>query len=380
MSCRRGVLTVIVCLSAAQALPADKPAPGPAAQRFAQVLVEMKDLVAQLQILQVEHDSADEARQTAIRQEWDALILKGEALDPRLIESAKDAFDEAPNADRNVTDLLVGFLKTAVGAEDVEAAMPIARVLLKDQCEDVQFLNAAGIAAFIANDFDMAIDCFRQANKKRVTIGIETMLDDAIKKDFFPNSKRYQENWAKEAEVRKAEDAAGDLPEVLLKTTKGDIRLVLFENEAPNTVANFISLVDKGFYNGLTFHRVLRFFVAQGGCPKGDGTGGPGYAIPCECYRPDHRKHFRGSLSMAHSGRDTGGSQFFITFIPARHLDGTHTVFGRVVEGFEVLHKLTRRNPIPSETETPLPDADKILEAKVLKRRNHEYVPRKVGE
>ena len=112
-----------------------------------------------------------------------------------------------------------------------------------------------------------------------------------------------------------------------MKTSEGDIEIELFENEAPNTVLNFITLVDKGFYNGLKFHRVLPGFMAQGGDPKGDGTGGPGYTIPCECYQPDHRLHFRGSLSMAHAGRDTGGSQFFLTFVPTQHLDGMHTGF-----------------------------------------------------
>ena len=115
---------------------------------------------------------------------------------------------------------------------------------------------------------------------------------------------------------------------MLIKTNKGDIEVELFENEAPNTVANFITLVEKGFYNGLSFHRVLPNFMAQGGDPKGDGTGGPGYTIADECSGPNHRLHFRGSLSMAKEARpDTGGSQFFITFVPTSHLDGIHTVF-----------------------------------------------------
>ena len=131
--------------------------------------------------------------------------------------------------------------------------------------------------------------------------------------DMIDNTKAA---WAKEKKIREAEDKADDLPRVLLKTSAGDIEIELFENEAPNTVLNFITLVDKGFYNGLKFHRVLPGFMAQGGDPKGDGTGGPGYTIPCECYQANHRLHFRGSLSMAHAGRDTGGSQFFLTFVP----------------------------------------------------------------
>ncbi|OHB73277.1 MAG: hypothetical protein A2V70_20170 [Planctomycetes bacterium RBG_13_63_9] len=173
-----------------------------------------------------------------------------------------------------------------------------------------------------------------------------------------------------------AEAKADDLPRVLLKTNKGDIEIELFENEAPNTVANFVSLVDGGFYDGLTFHRVLPGFMAQAGCPQGNGHGGPGYLIPCECYEPNHRLHFRGSLSMAHAGKDTGGSQFFLTFLPTSHLDGRHTVFGRVVKGLDVLHKIQRRDP----EELGAPDPDKIIEAKVLRKREHAYEPKKVGD
>ncbi|MEW5975454.1 MAG: peptidylprolyl isomerase [Acidobacteriota bacterium] len=112
----------------------------------------------------------------------------------------------------------------------------------------------------------------------------------------------------------------------IIKTDRGDIHLELFDKDAPKTVANFVKLAQSGFYNGLTFHRVIPNFVIQGGCPKGDGTGGPGYQIPCEI---NPNKHLAGSLSMAHRGKDTGGSQFFICHSPQPHLDGKHTVFGR---------------------------------------------------
>ncbi|WP_409293341.1 peptidylprolyl isomerase [Peribacillus sp. SCS-37] len=114
----------------------------------------------------------------------------------------------------------------------------------------------------------------------------------------------------------------------------GQVKIELFPNEAPGTVANFEKLINEGFYNGLNFHRVIPGFVAQGGCPEGRGTGGPGYTIKCETEGNPH-KHERGSLSMAHAGKDTGGSQFFIVFEPQPHLNGVHTVFGKVVEGME---------------------------------------------
>jgi len=114
----------------------------------------------------------------------------------------------------------------------------------------------------------------------------------------------------------------------------GQVKIELFEKEAPGTVANFEKLIKEGYYNGLSFHRVIPGFVAQGGCPHGTGSGGPGYQIKCETAGNPH-KHERGSLSMAHAGKDTGGSQFFIVFEPQPHLNGVHTVFGKVVEGME---------------------------------------------
>ncbi len=117
------------------------------------------------------------------------------------------------------------------------------------------------------------------------------------------------------------------------------IAIEFFDEAAPGTVANFVKLAKSGYYNGLTFHRVIPGFVAQGGCPIGNGTGGPGYKIKCETVGNTH-KHLRGALSMAHAGKDTGGSQFFICFEAAPHLDGVHTVFGQVVEGMDVVDQI----------------------------------------
>ncbi len=123
-----------------------------------------------------------------------------------------------------------------------------------------------------------------------------------------------------------------------ISTEKGDMQVEFYEKDAPGTVANFIKLASSGFYDGLTFHRVINDFVIQGGCPKGTGAGGPGYTIPCEL-DGENQYHDRGVLSMAHAGRNTGGSQFFICHSRKNtaHLDRNHTCFGKVVEGLEVI-------------------------------------------
>jgi len=137
------------------------------------------------------------------------------------------------------------------------------------------------------------------------------------------------------------------------------IILELFDKEAPKTVANFEKLANEGFYNGIKFHRVIPGFVVQGGCPQGTGTGGPGYTIKCELEGNPH-KHNQGSLSMAHAGRDTGGSQFFICLDPQPHLDGNHTVFGEVREGMEEVLKIKQGDVMKSVEvfEGTLPESD----------------------
>ncbi|KZX10053.1 peptidylprolyl isomerase [Methanobrevibacter curvatus] len=127
------------------------------------------------------------------------------------------------------------------------------------------------------------------------------------------------------------------MTKAIIETEKGNIELELFNKDAPKTVANFEKLIKEGFYNGLSFHRVIDDFVIQGGCPKGNGTGGPGYTIKCEI---NDNKHGTGALSMAHAGKDTGGSQFFITHSPQPHLDGVHTVFGKVIKGMDVVNSI----------------------------------------
>jgi len=126
-----------------------------------------------------------------------------------------------------------------------------------------------------------------------------------------------------------------------IHTEKGVMKVEFYEKDAPNTVDNFIKLSKEGFYDGLTFHRVIPNFVIQGGCPQGTGTGGPGYKIDCEL-TGENQYHDRGVLSMAHAGRNTGGSQFFICHNRenTKHLDRNHTCFGKVVEGIDIVDQI----------------------------------------
>lgn len=139
------------------------------------------------------------------------------------------------------------------------------------------------------------------------------------------------------------------MKKAIIHTEKGDMTVEFYENDAPKTVENFITLAKKGYYDGLNFHRVLPDFVIQGGCPNGTGAGGPGYSIDCEL-DGDNQYHDRGVLSMAHAGRNTGGSQFFICHSRTNtsHLDRNHTCFGKVVEGVDIIDDIRQGDKINS--------------------------------
>jgi peptidyl-prolyl cis-trans isomerase B (cyclophilin B) len=141
------------------------------------------------------------------------------------------------------------------------------------------------------------------------------------------------------------------MKQAVIKTNRGEMTVKFYDQDAPKTVENFVKLAEEGFYDGLTWHRVIPNFVIQGGCPKGDGTGGPGYTIDCEL-DGDNQYHDKGVLSMAHAGRNTGGSQFFICHNRdnTQHLDRNHTAFGKVEDGLDVLDAIRQGDSIDKIT------------------------------
>lgn len=183
-----------------------------------------------------------------------------------------------------------------------------------------------------------------------------------------PIREDYLKQWEREQELRRAEESAGDLPRVLLATSRGTIILELFENEAPNTVANFISLIDSGFYNGTKFHRADPNQAVTGGDPNTresaigtPGQGNAGYLIADEHTREGARSHFSGSLAMFATTPNTASSQFYLTVAPTPWLNERRTVFGRVIEGLDVARQLQRDDAVEAMT--------------VIRRRSHPYVP-----
>ncbi len=333
---------------------------------FDAALLRWKELLKQLRQLRADFHSADPDQVASIRDRWDEKIAEGEDLLAELRRTGLAAYRAAPDANPELSDLLVEMVVDGVGRDDYEPAAEVAEVLMEYGSVQPELWEPAGMAMMATNRFTKAIEYFEK--------GSEAGMLSFTAQRYLGDLPAYEGYWEVERELRAAEAEADDLPRVQLVTSAGELVIELLENEAPETVGNFVSLVESGFYNGLSFHRVLPGFMAQGGCPLGDGTGDPGYTIYCEVEREDHRKHFRGSLSMAHAGRHTGGSQFFLTFLPTPHLNGEHTVFGRVIEGLDVLARIRRVDPQEGEGGP----RDRILEATVLRKRDHTYEPNRV--
>lgn len=315
------------------------------------MLEEWRVLESELKRLQQEFNVADDANRRIIREEYNAYMQQASELLPKLEESALAAYKATPNSDEDLTRLMVGMLVN-YAATDTELtdgdvkAIDLGALLIENGIADEHLQAAANAVRLLPT-------------QREIIKEIIIRRDQAQSSALYPQVKLT------------IEDSEGN--------EKGEVILELFEDDAPNTVANFINLVEKGYYDGLTFHRVIEGFMAQGGCPEGDGFGGPGYTFADEFNdTPDYRRHFAGSLSMANTGPDANGSQFFLLFSRASHLDKKHTVFGRVISGMDVVNSIQRRVPKkPTDAPTaPNPPApDKIRAAVVVQKRDHPYEP-----
>jgi cyclophilin family peptidyl-prolyl cis-trans isomerase len=339
--------------------------PAKAKAEFEAARVQEKELIAELTLLQAEFQQPAADRK-AVAAKFEAARDRIPATKERL-ETAAFALAQADAKNPAARELCGLVIASRLQVDDVTQALKLANVLQKAGADDGQIDMMAAAAAMVVSKLDEADAWLAKAEAN----GVQKQKIAELRASIEDERPKVEAEMAK----RKADADADDRPRVTITTSKGDIVVELFEDDAPNTVANFISLVEKGFYDGTPFHRVIGGFMAQGGDPTGTGSGGPGHTIECECDLPTARKHFLGTLSMAHAGKNTGGSQFFLTFRPTEHLDGKHTVFGRVIDGFDVLPKLTRTQ---GEDGQPAPGVqpDTIVKAKVLRKRDHDYLPK----
>jgi cyclophilin family peptidyl-prolyl cis-trans isomerase len=338
------------------------------------------EITKQIQAADKDRSGVQGEARAKLDAQFTELHKKADELLKQIIDAGLAVYKADPKAYPQINDTLVYIAQFFItgdangdGGDQYEKALPLVKGLIDLGGGEVwpQLYLWGALAAYCTNDFDLAEQYFAKA-RPGDDASLPPQLAQSVEQ-YRQNLPAMKKAWEKEKQIRDAEAKADNLPRVKLATTKGDIVIELFENEAPQSVANFLTLVKKGFYNGVPFHRVISGFMAQGGDPQGTGTGGPGYNIRDEQGAANARHHFRGSLSMANTGRpNTGGSQFFLTFVPTSFLDGRHAVFGRVIEGMDVAASLNRGEP-PRK-------ADKILKAEVLRDRGHAYDFEKLPE
>ena len=267
---------------------------------FDKTYAEFNALLRQCKELQSQFSVTPPAQRAELQHKFDELVHQGNEMRPKLKAQAEKVYLANPK-DQDISNLMFAMIVGSMRADEYEEVLRISKLLIDNNYPRDELYNLAGIAAFYTNNYDDA--------EKYLNAAVANKSIDERSQEMLKEIPEYREKWARELKFREAEAKADDLPRVKLTIgdakghVKGDVVVELFEDSAPNTVASFISLVDRQFYDGLKFHRVLAGFMAQGGDPKGDGSGGPGYQLPEEFSenQPNHRDHFRGSLSMARS-------------------------------------------------------------------------------
>lgn len=354
--------------------PVATPAPTPTDPKFKafqEKFAEYQQTAEQISKLQEEFEKAARAGEQdkvkEIQTKALTLMKQAETTFMATVPLAKEAYNVSDGQNEELNQFMLVYANYLLTVDNYDDAYKMfAQFLSKGMHKkNPEVFEMAGVSAFGSNRFAAAEKCFNYAKQTKTPLSRQaTAYAESI-------TEYYTQEWARELKLQQRDAQANNLPQVLIRTSVGDMVVELFENEAPNTVANFITLVESGYYNGLIFHRVLPGFMAQGGCPKGDGTGGPGYTIPEEYTKEGARYHFRGSLAMARSmDPNSAGSQFYITFLPNQSLDKNYTVFGRVIEGMPTLSNIERIDPErPYAGQAP----SKIIEMKVLRKQNTDY-------
>lgn len=304
----------------------------------------------------------------------EALKQENAQIEVQVFDKAKAAFMSSETPDRLTSLIMINELRSVIEPRDKddrfepEKAIELVSAMLEKFPEDIRLMRYGFLANFAVERFDAA---------DALLAKMESIVGEKFPTAYRESLEKTNEKYQRELKIRRLENSTDDLPQVRLVTTEGDILVELFENHAPNTVANFISLIEQQFYNDRLFHLVRPGQYAITGSPNGDGSGSAGYRIRCECEAPEIRHHFRGTLTMLTSGKDQGGSQFMILHQPNTRLyDGKYTAFGRVLEGMDVVMKL--KNVDLSGRTSTTADVSKIVRTEIVRKRAHPYVPEKI--
>ena len=380
--------------------PPSGPLDEPTMSRLDVAAQEMRNYLKKMRLLAVKYQLSENNREARdLSAEWRRMLAGGHRVHDGMTKAALEDFKEKPELESEAGTFLQVLTGRNADADRFDNMFDIVQLLKDKGMTSKSFDLCYGLTAAANNQYAAAKSHLETAaanleETAKELAQTEKVSDDerkAIAKKMIQTyelvrdlaqTEKHEQLWQEELKAREADAAGEPLPRVLLETSKGELTIELFENNAPNTVASFIDLCEKGFYNGLPFHRVLSHFMAQGGDPNRDGSGGPGYCIPTELNGKTDRNFFRGTLGLAMSAApDSGGSQFFICYLPRANLNGKYVAFGRVVEGMNIVSDFAHIDPDDKEGEHSHQDwPDTIISAKVLNKRAHEYKVIKLPE
>ena len=359
-----------------KAAPAPKAAEGadaglkPAMAKYRQAQADLKSALREAAELQRKYlgiKTTDEEKEE-IGEKLEKISKVVSKIHPKLFDLAEKAWLEEPSReDGEFLNFIIQVLETRMTVGEYERANAIMQGLISLKIPEIlpDLYDAAGEIAFMLNDFEQAARFFELAEQNKVL----SERCAGFKKDLS----YYRSSWAKESVFRQQDSEKKDLPRVTLDTTKGKIVLELYEDQTPNTVANFVYLVEKGFYDGKFFEQVIPGEGAVAGRSLENPDGGPGWTIRDEFDATNSRNHYRGTISMMRGEPNSAGSMFFISFSPIKDLDGKYVVFGRVIEGMDVLTKLQIMDPTNPD---PMAEPDQIEKASAMTKRDHKYRPK----
>ena len=320
------------------------------------------------------HVESDEAFE--YREQWVAAAEDAEKAYAKLRIYSVELFMAEEKPDENLSKIVGSMTGKLYADGEISKCYDTTKKLIELFPEKEGLQTDMARIAILNNDFETAVEF---ANGNQGTIADFPPLE----KGLYGFIDTLREQFSQELAIRKAEAEADDLPRVELKTSKGDVVIELFENEAPETVGNFVNLVEIGFYNDLIFNPVFKNLMAHTGIMTADRQRPVGYTIYDEPPAKNARHHFRGSVCMATGSANTGSSVIYILSVPGPHLPDRQTVFGRVISGMEVIDLLQPTKEFDDEGDEKfimeiVPDT--ILSATVIRKRDHEYVPNRVKE
>lgn len=347
----------------------------PESEEFKRAFSELREQIKAMHTAEIRYHTSDSAAEDSrLKREWYEAREPIHNLHINLLNAALAEYLSDPVSRADLGRIIFKSLKRNMEKDNFDGMLPIAKGLIDTNYPDPELQQIYFQCCLANNEYALAKQFIQIADLP------PEQAEQATKQiDIFAK------NWEEELEARKRDAAGEPLPQAKINTSKGEVIVELFENEAPEAVASFINLAEKGFYDYLDFFMVINHSVAQVGCPAEDGSGGPGYMLKDEFDKPGARKCFRGSLVLATlRGRaDSGGSQFFITFLPTLEA-AQNTVFGRVISGMQNIANLNRIDPQKTENEDkkekekPKLPPDEIISIEIIRKRNHPYEPNRL--